>query len=237
LSLFLTIDTSTETASACVAEAGKILSIAVNGDQKDHASWLHIAIGKLMKDCGKDLSELNALAVSAGPGSYTGLRVGMATAKGLCYALGIPLIVESSLKMMSYAALRSINSMQQQKPVLLCPMIDARRMEVFTAVYRDDLSELHEPTALIIDEHSYSRTLEMGKTVFFGNGAAKWKQLCRHPNAHFMDINFNAGDLIFFAEEKFKISAFADLAYVEPLYVKEFHTLSKNSSASSFNEL
>ena len=237
MALILTIDSSTETASVALALNGQVLSIVVNSNQKEHAAWLHAAIGQIVKDCGRSLSQLEAIAVTEGPGSYTGLRVGMATAKGLCYALGIPLIVETSLKIMCQAALRTIALLHVPLPDFFCPMIDARRMEVFTGVYGNDLTEIHAPTALVLDEHSYSKTMSQGKACFLGNGSHKWKALCSDPGVMFININFNAGDLIEFAEKKFSIGAFADLAYVEPLYVKEFYTSAENSSASSFNKL
>jgi tRNA threonylcarbamoyladenosine biosynthesis protein TsaB len=134
MALILNIDTATETGGICIAEEGKTLAMAVNPEQKDHASWLHPAVEKIMRDAGCGMKDLQAVAVTAGPGSYTGLRVGMAAAKGFCYALGIPLITENTLKVMALAA-------KEQAPGdgLLCPMIDARRMEVFTAVYQNDL--------------------------------------------------------------------------------------------------
>lgn len=237
MAFLLTIDSSTETASVALAQDGQMLSVVVNSNQKDHAAWIHGAIEKILKDCGRSMSQLQAIAVTEGPGSYTGLRVGMATAKGLCFSLGIPLIVETSLKVMCQAAVRTIALLHAPKPDFLCPMIDARRMEVFTGVYTMDFAEIHAPTALVLDENSYSNTLSKGSICFFGNGSPKWKDLCSNENVMFININFNAGDLIGFAAEKYANGEFADLAYVEPLYVKEFYSSAKNSSESTFNKL
>src|SRR6266513_982784 len=131
MSLLLNIDTAIETASICLSKDGNVLHLSINENQKDHAAWLTVAIQEMMQNSGYQLNQLNAIAVTIGPGSYTGLRVGLSTAKGLCYVLKIPLLTIGTLEMMAFAA--------KQNPVdLLCPMIDARRMEVFTAVYDKD---------------------------------------------------------------------------------------------------
>src|SRR5882762_5440642 len=145
MALILNIDTATELASVSLSKEGQSLALLQNKDQKDHASWLHPAIEKMMQETGFRMQELDAVAVTAGPGSYTGLRVGMAAAKGFCYALNIPLITESTLKVMAFAARE-----QTEPEGLYCPMIDARRMEVFTALYSTDLVEIIPATAMVI---------------------------------------------------------------------------------------
>src|SRR6186713_64350 len=146
MALILNIDTATEQGGICLAKEGKPLALATNKEPKDHAGWLHPAIEKLMRETGHRMKDLQAVAITAGPGSYTGLRVGMAAAKGFCYALDIPLITESTLKVMAFAA------REQSSPTgLLCPMIDARRMEVFTALYSTDLVEIMPATAMVIE--------------------------------------------------------------------------------------
>lgn len=226
MGLLLNIDTSTEKASVCLGNDGKIIGTASNDDQKDHASWLHTAIKKLIDKSGTKLNELDAIAITAGPGSYTGLRVGMAAAKGLCYALNKPLIVENTLKVMAYAATKD-QAVTFGESDLLCPMIDARRMEVFTNTYTPTLEEIYPSRALILDENSFKIELDKSRIYFFGSGSIKWKPLCAHINAFFINANFNASHLFFLADQKFKIRAFADLAYVEPLYIKEFYTVFK----------
>src|ERR1700758_4691343 len=133
MALILNIDTATAKASICLALDGKTLALAENWTQNEHAAWLHSAIEQMMQQTGYRLRDLQAVAVTAGPGSYTGLRVGMAAAKGFCFALDIPLIAEDTLRTMAFAAKEQLPGTD-----LLCPMIDARRMEVFTAVYQND---------------------------------------------------------------------------------------------------
>src|SRR5580704_5487088 len=181
MSLILNIDTSMETAGVCLSIDGSTLIMAESTDQKNHSSWLHPTIARLLEETGHRVRDLQAVAVSAGPGSYTGLRVGMAAAKGFCYALGIPLIAENTLNVMAFAAREQLAGAD-----LLCPMIDARRMEVFTAIYRNDGTILLPATAMIIDENSFAEYLLLHKMSFFGDGSHKCKQLITAPSAAFV---------------------------------------------------
>lgn len=220
MSLILNIDTAVTGSSVCLASNGINVLCKVNPEQRDSASWLHTAIQSLFKEAGKDLSSVDAIAVSAGPGSYTGLRVGMATAKGLCYALNKPLITLPTLKVMASSALYS-------EADLFCPMIDARRMEVFTATYNKQLEELEPARNLIIDENSFSQLLENSVVCFSGNGSFKLKSLVSHPNALFQEINVTAADMALLAEKSHSVEDFASLAYTEPYYGKDFHSTAK----------
>jgi len=220
MSLLLHIDTAVENASICISKDGSLLEMAENKNQKDHAAWIHIAIERLIKKTGSGLKDLNAIAVSNGPGSYTGLRVGLATAKGLCFALNIPLITLSTLEVMTIAAFNSNWSV-----AYFCPMIDARRMEVFTALYDKDLNPIRPPHARIIDERSFQEELKEHSILFFGSGAEKSKSFIKHPNALFEIIEYNASYMIQLAEQKMKTKDFADVAYAEPFYIKDFHTI------------
>lgn len=215
--LILNMDTSTDYASVCLARDGEVLLLAKNDQQKDHAAWLHPAIKKMMQDARLELSHLDAVAVTIGPGSYTGLRVGLATAKGICYALGKPLIVINTLLVMAYAA-------KEETSDLLCPMIDARRMEVFTAVYNHKLEVVKEPLALVIDENSFDDLLASNSICFFGNGSEKLKGVLKNQNAGFSTVLHDAASMIKLAEDAFMKKQFANLAYSEPLYLKEFYT-------------
>jgi tRNA threonylcarbamoyladenosine biosynthesis protein TsaB len=219
MSLILNIDTALENASVCLAEDGESIELVTNASQKDHAAWIHVAIEKMIHGRAQlsQRMELDAIAVSAGPGSYTGLRVGLSTAKGLCYALNIPLIMINSLEMMAYAA-------KDTGTDLLCPMIDARRMEVFTAVYDKKLKPVVEPCACIIDETTFSAFLDHQKILFFGTGSHKFRPLIDNSNAEFADINTDASHLGRLSMKRFLGKHFEELAYVEPLYLKEFHT-------------
>ena len=208
----------------CLAEDGAAMDLVANTSQKDHAAWIHVAIEKMIhsesllpQGKGYKLKELDAIAVSGGPGSYTGLRVGLSTAKGLCYALRIPLIMINSLEMMAYAA-------KDVGDKLLCPMIDARRMEVFTAVYDKKLKLVVEPHACIVDENTFSGLLDQHRILFFGNGSNKLKPLIKNSNAEYAEINADASHLARLSFQYFVVKQFAGLAYAEPFYLKEFHT-------------
>lgn len=217
MSYILNIDTAVQTASVCLAENDKSIGIKINPSQKDHAAWLHVAIEDLLKEKGLALSQLNAIAVSSGPGSYTGLRVSMAAAKGLCYALQIPLITINTLQMMAAAAVNDTTD-------LLCPMIDARRMEVFVAVFDSSLHEVLPSTNIIITETSFQDLLEKHKIRFFGNGSKKFQLISKNTNGVFEVIDATAENMVKLAFQKLKEQAFADLAYAEPFYGKEFYT-------------
>lgn len=223
MAILLNIDTATAMGSICLSKDGDQLILQENREQKDHASWLHPAIDLALKTLGYGLKDLQAISVSAGPGSYTGLRVAMATAKGFCYALQIPFITESTLKLMAFAAKEQWKGRVQW----LCPMIDARRNEVFTAIYDLDL-ELKKPEmALILDQNAFSEELSMSKIVFFGSGSKKWESICTSHNAFFADVICNAGHLGILAEKKFNLHQFTDISHSEPAYLKEFYTHAK----------
>jgi tRNA threonylcarbamoyladenosine biosynthesis protein TsaB len=222
MALILNIDTSTEKAGICLSLEGRPLGLAQNEEQRDHASWLHPAVERLLKETGYRAKDLQAIAVTAGPGSYTGLRVGMAAAKGFCYALDIPLITENTLKVMAFGA-------REQFPGtdLFCPMIDARRMEVFTTVYQNDLVPIMPTVAMIIDENSFADYLSERSMSFFGGGSFKCKPIITAPRATFIDINFNVGNLGILSFLRYLQSEFTGVAYSEPAYTKEFYTHTK----------
>jgi tRNA threonylcarbamoyladenosine biosynthesis protein TsaB len=174
------------------------------------------------------MKDLHAVAVTSGPGSYTGLRVGMATAKGLCYALKIPLITANTLKVMAYAMISENAATPEPAPVLYCPMIDARRMEVFTATYDGELNEVLKPTACVLDDSTFKEALNKTVMFFFGNGSAKWKHLCNHSNARFIESKiFSVSYLGKMAASLYLQRKFADLAYENPVYLKEFYSYTK----------
>ncbi|MBN8855405.1 MAG: tRNA (adenosine(37)-N6)-threonylcarbamoyltransferase complex dimerization subunit type 1 TsaB [Sphingobacteriales bacterium 50-39] len=222
MALILNIDTATEEAGICLAADGEVVAMAVNPDQRDHAAWLHIAVEKMMRDADVRMKDLDAVAVTSGPGSYTGLRVGMAAAKGFCYALGIPLITENTLKVMAMAARDRV-----APDVLLCPMIDARRMEVFTAVYKNDLEEVMPTTAMVIDPHSFEQYLSDRQMSFFGGGSNKCKPIITASSAAFIEINYTPGYLGILSFLRYLQGEFTGVAYSEPAYTKEFYTHTK----------
>jgi universal bacterial protein YeaZ len=222
VNLILNIDTALETASICLAENGKPIAYSSNHSQKDHAAWLHPAIKKLFTAQNTSIAEVSAISVSEGPGSYTGLRVGMSTAKGLCYALNKPLITISTLKMMAFAA-------RNEQTELLAPMIDARRMEVFTAIYSRGLTEILPSSNIILDVNSFQDHINQHTITFFGTGSEKFKVLMSHKNAIFKAIETNATHMAELSYKKQMQEIYADLAYSEPNYGKEFHTTVKHT--------
>ncbi|MCU7551704.1 tRNA (adenosine(37)-N6)-threonylcarbamoyltransferase complex dimerization subunit type 1 TsaB [Chitinophagaceae bacterium LB-8] len=221
MSLILNIDTAVQTASVCLSRDGENMGLKINPSQKDHAAWLHIAINDLLQQHSLSLSSLDAIAVSAGPGSYTGLRVGMATAKGLCYALNLPLITVGTLQMMAMAAV-------DEPTDLLCPMIDARRMEVFTATYNKSLTEVILPSNIILTETYLLDLLENNTITFFGNGSTKFLKLINNNNAIFKQLDATAEHLAKLSNTFFIQQKFSDLAYSEPFYGKEFYSPAHN---------
>jgi tRNA threonylcarbamoyladenosine biosynthesis protein TsaB len=217
MALILNIDTAVETASVCLSENAELLQSFINDNRKDHASWLHPVIEKIIIEGEKKISTIDAIAVTIGPGSYTGLRIGLSAAKGLCYALNIPLITINTLLVMAYAD-------KNTEGDLLCPMIDARRNEVFTAIYNKPLEEVVKPSAMLIHERSFSDMFESHRIIFSGNGSQKLKSVINHPNAFFSDTIMTAADMTYLSESYFQKRDFADIAYAEPLYLKEFYS-------------
>jgi tRNA threonylcarbamoyladenosine biosynthesis protein TsaB len=220
----LCIDASVQTASVALSKESNLLAVKTCEQQREHAAFIQPAIRDLLKEQNIQPSQLNAIAVTSGPGSYTGLRVGMASAKGLCYALKVPLITLNTLEVMAITALQQLNDID---PFLLCPLIDARRMEVFTAVYNKQLEQVMQPGALILDNNSFSGLLSAQLVYFFGNGAPKWKSICNHNNARFISLEWNASSMVGKAWELFGQHSFASLAYATPFYGKDFYSTSK----------
>ncbi len=223
MALILLIETATSVCSVALADSGNILAVKEQNEQNIHASKLTVFIQEVLAMAEKEISELDAVAVSKGPGSYTGLRIGVSTAKGLCYALDIPLIGV-------YTLLAMAEGFQAQNDVpenmCLCPMIDARRMEVYQAVFDKKLREIQPVEAKIIVGDSYSSTLKETPITFFGDGAEKCKAvLSTHENVHF-DSGFvnSATYLATAAQKKFAERLFEDVAYFEPFYLKDFIT-------------
>lgn len=224
MSLLLNIDTATETAQVSIVQNDKLIALASNNDQKDHAGFLQVAARELLAKAGIEFKMIDAIAVAAGPGSYTGLRVGMASAKGLCYALNKPLICISSLEILAQAALDQAIEQMIGQEWLLCPMIDARRMEVFTALYDQHLTEIIPAFAHILTETSFEDQLSRQPLLFVGNGSKKWQNLCSNPQAKFCEIGSTELSMSKLSMIKYLNKQFANLAYVEPTYVKEFYS-------------
>lgn len=225
MSLILNIDTASENAHVSLAKDGQVLHTLRNDSQKEHASFLQAAIEQLIKNADVGFKEVDAVAVTAGPGSYTGLRVGFASAKGLCYALKKPFITIGTLEVLTVSALQ-LYPPSADENILCCPMMDARRMEVFTAIYQADLKIRVRPCAMILDGISFEKELAANKIMFFGSGAAKWQKICDHPNALFKSVSVLPESLSAASNKLFSEKKFTDLAYSEPLYLKEFQSVS-----------
>jgi tRNA threonylcarbamoyladenosine biosynthesis protein TsaB len=228
--IILSIDTATDQASVSLSGDGSVIGTLENDSQKDHAAWIQMAINTLLQKHGYTMQQLQAIAVTAGPGSYTGLRVGMATAKGLCFALQIPLITINTLQVMANAAINQwlSKAADMALPLCFCPMIDARRMEVFTAVYDTGLQEIVAPKAMILEELSFKEELNNRSLICFGNGSMKWKTVSRYPNVLFIDEKLDiAKSLAKLASSLYLSQNFANLAYTEPVYLKEFYSYIK----------
>ena len=220
----MNIETATTVCSVALSENGKALALKEVNNGYTHSENLTVFIEDLFSQTGCKPSELEAVAVSKGPGSYTGLRIGVSTAKGLCYGLGIPLISVSTLQAMAYRFINAPDRNLNFQNSILCPMLDARRMEVYCALYDVQLNEVGPVQAKIIDAHSFEEQLRDKTIYFFGDGAAKCTQIL---NVHSTAVFSEGGDpsataLISFAEEAFKAGRFESVAYFEPYYLKDF---------------
>jgi tRNA threonylcarbamoyladenosine biosynthesis protein TsaB len=228
MSCILNIETATEVCSVAVSNGGEIIFRKEETQGPSHAVLLGQFVNEAIEYLRAEGIKPDAVAVSCGPGSYTGLRIGVSEAKGLCYGLNIPLIAISTLKLMAYGVL---NSGMSDDKTLLCPMIDARRMEVYDALFDSSLNELRPVSADIIDEDSFARFLKESRITFFGNGAEKCKAVLRHQdNAVFINNVYpKATDMVTLAEDAYSRKSFVDVAYFEPFYLKEFvATIPKN---------
>lgn len=222
MSLILHIETSTATCSVALSENGELLANVDKTEKNIHASSLTLFVQDVLKEADRDIKELTAVAVSMGPGSYTGLRIGVSTAKGLCYALDIPLIAVNTLEAMANGLKNRCFSVN--KHTLFCPMIDARRMEVYSAVFDDELKMVKGVEAVIVEENSFKDVLDTHIVYFFGDGAAKCEEvLGTHLNARVLDIYKNSAvDMMSIAHEKYENKNFVDVAYFEPYYLKDY---------------
>lgn len=223
MALLLNIDTATEQAGVCLSNNEQVLVVRQTQEQKNHASFIQPAIKEMLAEAGYQLQDVDAVAVSAGPGSYTGLRVGLATAKGICFALQKPLIMLNTLQVMALASIQANKeAIQANQSLLFCPMIDARRMEVFTALYNAHLQEVMPPQAMILDETSLAHQLQNHTIIFSGSGSSKAKFIA-HPNAILGETTYKIDKMAVLSSQAYTKKQFADLAYSEPFYLKEFY--------------
>jgi tRNA threonylcarbamoyladenosine biosynthesis protein TsaB len=246
MALILSIDVAGPNGLVLLGESGNYVDSVYNNQPMQHAAFLQPAIYELFQLNNKQLSQVAAISLSNGPGSYTGLRVGLASAKGLCYALGIPLITINSLQLLAFATKQkleldlssikgteslvqyfSIPSLQKKLPnftkCLICPMLDARRMEVFFGLYDTGNAVLIPATSAILEDSFLTSWLDNYSIIFVGSGSEKWQRICTHPNAFFLpeppiDLAF-----LHLSYQHFLAKDFADLAFSEPFYSKSFY--------------
>jgi len=218
--MLLCIETSGKNCSVALFEGLQLVSIReVHTEQFSHSENLHVFIEQVLKESNLQPKAIKAIAISAGPGSYTGLRIGVATAKGLCYGWDIPLIALPTLRILAEQVSYEFTDIEY-----IIPMIDARRMEVFTAVYSHDFSPILGERAEILTESTFDTYLNKGKTIFLGDGITKFQAICKHKNAYFWENKFpSAKQMGRLALEKYQAQAFEDIAYFEPFYLKEVY--------------
>ena len=221
MSCILHIETSTQVCSVALSEYGQNVFRKEDFTGPSHAVSLGVFVDEALSFADSHAMPVDAVAVSCGPGSYTGLRIGVSMAKGICYGLGVPLIGLPTLKVLCVPVLLYHDELPDDS--LLCPMLDARRMEVYTTIYDRALRPMRDISADIVDEESYKEYLNEHPVYFFGNGAGKCKEKLHHPNAHFIDgIQPLAAMMFPLAEKAMAEGDFKDVAYFEPFYLKEF---------------
>jgi len=225
MALILNIETSTEVCSASLAKDGHVTYLRENLAGQNHAMLLTVFIKELLAESKTSIDQLDAVAVSGGPGSYTGLRIGVSVAKGICYAAHLPLIAITSLEAMADHIIRNLEIIHpvNKEDILFVPMIDARRMEVYTSVYDKKGFQIRGIQADIIDHQSYLKYLDNHSVLFFGNGSDKCRETISHPNATFIDhVLASARHMAPLSERNYANRQFVDLAYYEPFYLKDF---------------
>ena len=216
MAIILCLETSTTNCSVALSVNGSVIALKEdNSNQYSHAERLHVFIESILAENKVDKTNLDAIAISKGPGSYTGLRIGVSAAKGLCFALEIPLI--------SIPTLEILASQVQIEKGFIIPMLDARRMEVYSSAFTNKIVEIRETRAEVLDEDSFIEFLNKETVVFIGNGVEKFKPICLHKNAKFLDDRMpSSNQMAAIAETKYKKSDIEDVAYFEPYYLKDF---------------
>lgn len=222
MSRIILIETSTSLCSTALVEDGKVVCERISDEPRAHASKTALFVSEMLSEKGLKVSDCDAVAVSKGPGSYTGLRVGVSTAKGLCFGAGIPMISVGTLDTLVWQALDG--NMLPEGCRHIIPMIDARRMEVYTGIFTPDGKQISPTVAQIIDADSFKDQLAEGPVLFIGDGADKCKDTLTSPNAHFIQCCPKAASMMHPAIDALVAKRFEDVAYFEPFYLKEFIT-------------
>jgi tRNA threonylcarbamoyladenosine biosynthesis protein TsaB len=228
----LSLETSSTSCSVAFHREGRLIGLVEIREEQAHAAKLAGLIHSLLNTLETDIQSLDAFAVVSGPGSYTGLRIGTSTAKGLCLATGKPLLAVDTLTLLA----RKVQNMGLTEG-LLCPLIDARRMEVYTSLFDVGLNQLEPLRSVVVDEESFRDKLDAQIVTFFGNGAAKCRGVVQHPNARFIfNINPSAAELGDLASEKLERNNIEDLVHFEPIYLKEFLVKKPTKISSVLNK-
>lgn len=216
MALILNIETATTNCSVSISKDGKTVFLKEDNNKNySHAESLHLFIDAVLKESNTTLADIDAIAVSKGPGSYTGLRIGVSAAKGLCFALNKPLI--------SVPTLQALAHQVKVENGFVVSMLDARRMEVYSSIFDSHYNQIRDTEAEILDENSFKEYLKKGKVYFIGNGVEKTKEILTHSNAIFIEDKLpSANEMGLLAYNKYKISDFEDVAYFEPYYLKDF---------------
>lgn len=225
MNYLLNIHTTIENAIVNVCDGAKVLSTLINSDSKQHAAFLHTAVHHILQVNDIKPKDLKAIGVTGGPGSYTGIRVGLASAKGFSFALNIPLILINTLEVMAFTIINKI----ADESALYCPMIDARRMEVFTAVYDYKLNEIIPPSAMVLAEDSFQELIAKKIVYFSGTGSLKFKK--NYPHLHdsqLIPYTVDSKSLGIYSWNKFQKKEFENVANSKPFYIKDFYTVKKN---------
>lgn len=216
MATILCIETATTNCSVALSENGSVIALKEDyGKKYSHAEKLHVFIEEILLENNISRLDLEAIAVSKGPGSYTGLRIGVSAAKGLCFALEIPLIATATLESLAHQV--------KTEEGVIVPLLDARRMEVYAAVFSSDYQQIRETQANILQEDSFKEYLDNGPVYFIGDGVEKFETICKHPNANFILEKLpSANEMVVIANEKYKKSDIENVAYFEPYYLKDF---------------
>jgi tRNA threonylcarbamoyladenosine biosynthesis protein TsaB len=224
MALLLSLETSAQGCSVALHDDGILVASKVTETPRSAASQLTVMIDEIFRATNNNPQQLDGVIVAAGPGSYTGLRIGVATAKGICYALTIPLVSVNTLELMAFQFLEMPSIEKELSDnAILCPMLDARRMEVYCALFDQDLSYKEQVQTKVIDEYSFKNIIDVSQVFFFGEGADKCKDIIKHQNAHFFPgVIPLASSLGVIGYKKWKAGVFEDLVLFEPFYLKDF---------------
>jgi len=230
--MIICIETATNLCSVALCDSAGVISLKESNDLKSHASMLTLFIGDIFKETGVSASDLEAVAVSKGPGSYTGLRIGVSVAKGIAYAASIPLIgIETTLSMVIGMSERMKKMGRLDADTLFCPMLDARRMEVYYALYNTSGTRIKDISAEIITGDSFMSLPESNRIIFFGDGASKCREIIKRAYSEFVDdFTMSASHMHIPAYTAFESKQFEDVAYFEPLYLKDFITTTQRKN-------